>query len=59
MMVQQQILPKNTKLKQVRFANESCHRVIPIDITEFEPRKDFKDEVFGWYKGVYIAIKKG
>jgi len=59
MMVQQQILPKNTKLKYVRFANESNYHVMPINITEFEPRKDFNDEVFGWYKGVYIAIKKG
>jgi hypothetical protein len=59
MMVQQQVLPKNTKLKQVRFANESYYHTIPIDINKFEPRKEFNNEVFGWYDGTYVAIKKG
>jgi len=58
MMVQQQTLPKNKKLKYVRFPNESCYHVIPIDINKFEPRRDFDNEVFGWYEGTYVAIKK-
>ena len=42
----------------VRFPNESEHQEIDIDLDEFERRMELSDEVYGWYKGIYIGIKK-
>ena len=46
-----------TKVK-MRLPNESCFDEVPIDINEFKPEKEFKDEVFGWYKNTYVSISK-
>jgi hypothetical protein len=42
----------------MRFPNESCFDEVTIDINEFKPEKEFKDEVFGWYKNTYVSISK-
>ena len=41
----------------VRFPNESCYQEVYIDMSKFQPQKDFGDEVFGWYGDTYIAIR--
>ena len=46
-----------TKVK-MRLPNESCFDEVTIDINEFKPEKEFKDEVFGWYKNTYVSISK-
>ena len=47
-----------SKMFWVRFSNESDHHEVNIDIDQFERRIEFDDEVFGWYRGDYISIKK-
>lgn len=42
----------------VRFPNEYFFEEILIDLSHFKPSKEFSDEIFGWYKGLYISIKK-
>ena len=42
----------------VRFPNESFFEEVSIDINKFKLEKEFDDEMFGWYYGVYICIKK-
>jgi len=42
----------------VRFPNEICFEEINLDLSEFKPVKDFHGEVFGWYKGIYISVRK-
>jgi hypothetical protein len=42
----------------VRFPNESVPFEIDLDMDEFYPEKDFGDEVFGYWRGVYISVKK-
>jgi len=42
----------------VRFPNESLPIEIDFNIDDFQPEKDFGDEVFGYWNGVYISIKK-
>ena len=42
----------------MRFPNESEYLKITINIGDFEPKKWFKTEVFGWYKDVYVSIKR-
>jgi hypothetical protein len=42
----------------VRFPNESTPVEIDLDINDFRPEKDFGDEVFGYWRGVYISVKK-
>ena len=46
-----------TKVK-MRFPNESCFDDVTINMDEFKPEKEFKDEVFGWYKNTYVSISK-
>ena len=46
-----------TKVK-MRFPNESCFDDITINMNEFKPEQEFKDEVFGWYKNTYVSISK-
>jgi len=47
------------KTKQmVRFPNESIPFEIELDMNEFHLEKDFGDELFGYWRGVYISIKK-
>lgn len=47
-----------SKMLLVRYPNESNHNLMKIDLDDFERRIEFDDEVFGWYKGDYISIKK-
>jgi hypothetical protein len=42
----------------VRFPNESCFEEINLDPSEFKPVEDFQEESFGWYKGIYISVRK-
>jgi hypothetical protein len=42
----------------VRFPNESNPFEIKLDMDEFHPEKDFGDELFGVWRGVYISVKK-
>jgi len=42
----------------IRFPNESCFEEINLDLSEFKPVEDFQEEVFGWYKGIYISVRK-
>lgn len=44
--------------RMVRFLNESVPFEIDLDMDEFYPEKDFGDEVFGYWRGVYISVKK-
>ena len=46
-----------TKVK-MRFPNESNHEDILINLSDFKPEKEFKDEIFGWYKNTYVSISK-
>ena len=49
---------KNFKECLVRLPNESFFEKLRIDLSKFSPEKEFKDEIFGWYKNLYISIKK-
>jgi hypothetical protein len=50
---------QNNKTKvRMRFPNETCHEDVLIDMNEFKPRQEFKDETFGWYKNTYVSISK-
>jgi hypothetical protein len=42
----------------VRFPNESCFEEINLDLSEFKPDQEFEDETFGWYKEIYISVRK-
>lgn len=42
----------------VRFPNESFFVEIDVNISDFIPEKVFENEVFGWYKGLYVSIKR-
>ena len=46
-----------TKVK-MRFPNESYFEDVTIDMNEFKPEHEFKDETFGWYKNTYVSISK-
>jgi hypothetical protein len=46
-----------TKLK-IRFPNESFFEELLINLDEFQPVKEFNEEIFGWYNNTYISIKK-
>ena len=48
----------NNKIFLVRFPNETEFYEIPLDINLFESNKEFDNEIFGWYAGSYISIKK-
>jgi hypothetical protein len=43
--------------KLVRFPNESEFIEMEINMDEFDNDKTFEQEMFGWYKGIYISIK--
>jgi hypothetical protein len=47
-----------TRKFKVRFPNEDSWDIISIDLDLFVAVKEFENEVFGWYKGVYISILK-
>jgi hypothetical protein len=47
-----------TRKFKVRFPNEDSWNIISIDLDLFISVKEFENEVFGWYKGVYISILK-
>jgi hypothetical protein len=42
----------------MRFPNESYFEDVTIDMNEFKPEQEFKDEIFGWLKDVYVSLKK-
>jgi hypothetical protein len=42
----------------VRFPNESFFEEMLIDMDKFKLEKEFDDEMFGWYNGLFISIKK-
>lgn len=42
----------------MRFPNESFFVEMTINMGDFTPEKTFENEVFGWYKGVYVSIKR-
>lgn len=46
------------KKVQIRFPNESYYMEIEIDWHLFRIETEFENEYFGWYDGMYIAIKK-
>ena len=49
----------NSTPVKVRFPNESTWTEVPnFDWGEFKLDKEFDDEIFGWYGGVYISIVK-
>ena len=41
----------------VRFPNESEFIQTEININDFDMVSIYKDEMFGWYKNMYISIK--
>jgi hypothetical protein len=42
----------------VRFPNESTYDEIDVNMDLFTMTSDWPDEMFGWYEGNLIAIKK-
>jgi hypothetical protein len=51
--------PKENKQRHlVRFPNESFFEEVLIETSEFQVVNEFEDESFGWYKGIYISLKK-
>lgn len=52
-------LLNNTGSKiHVRFPNESIYDEVLIDLEKFEISNEFEHEIFGWYNGTAISIKK-
>jgi hypothetical protein len=50
---------QNNKTKvKMRFPNESYFEDVTINMNEFKPEQEFKDETFGWYKNTYVSISK-
>jgi hypothetical protein len=43
---------------EVRFPNECYFEEIEMDLNDFKPVNEFDDEVFGWFGGIYISMKK-
>ena len=48
---------KMIEKRLVRFPNESDFIEMDIDMDDFNMTNEFNDEMFGWYKGIYISIK--
>lgn len=42
----------------VRLPNEDYFDYVKIDLEKFEVSNEFPHEIFGWYDGVAISIKK-
>lgn len=52
-------LLENTGSKiSVRFPNESFFEELSINLEKFEVSNEFPHEIFGWYNGTAISIKK-
>ena len=49
---------ENKKRVKVRFPNECFFDDMEINMDDFKPEREFNDQVFGWYKGIYISIEK-
>jgi hypothetical protein len=47
-----------TKPLAVRLPNETNYQEVKIDIDFFNLVREHEDEVYGWYKGNHIYIKK-
>lgn len=45
----------NTK---IRFSCSDYWEDVNIDMTQFQPNREFDDLIFGWYQGEYISILK-
>jgi hypothetical protein len=43
---------------RIRFSYSDCWESHLVNIKEFVPNTEFKDQIFGWYKGEYISIIK-
>ena len=53
----QKTVSEKTKVK-VRFPNEATFSEISINMADFKPEIEFKDETFGWLKDTYVSISK-
>lgn len=43
----------------VRFPNDNVFiEVENFDVNEFKVEKEFESEMFGWWKDIYVSIKK-
>jgi hypothetical protein len=52
-------MEKNKETMSVRFPNESFYdEVYNFTIKDFNMEKKFSDEVFGYWKGSYVVIKR-
>jgi hypothetical protein len=43
---------------KIRLPNQSHWDELSIDMDDFLSSREFEDEVFGWYKGMYVSILK-
>jgi|APGre2960657444_1045066.scaffolds.fasta_scaffold127825_2 hypothetical protein len=43
---------------KIRFSNQSHWDELSINMDDFLSSREFEDEVFGWYKGMYVSILK-
>ena len=58
-MDQKQVTNSSEKvLKQVRFAIDTCHHPMMIDMSKFHITSEFNDELFGMYEGTFIGVSK-
>jgi hypothetical protein len=49
----------NKDTVKVRFPNESTWvEMLNFEWDEFKMNKEYDTELFGWYKGIYVAIVK-
>ncbi len=46
-----------TQTLSIRFPNESETMEVQFNPSDFVLDDTFEDDVFGWYKGTYVAIK--
>ena len=46
--------------KKVEFSTDPTWSLVKdFDESEFKADQEYKDKIFGWYKGVYVAVIKG
>lgn len=43
---------------KIRFSCSDFWEDVTIDMSKFESKNEFDDQVFGWYQGEYISILK-
>jgi hypothetical protein len=49
---------KKHLIKEVRFADDDTFHEMEINMKEFNLSSEYETELFGWYKGSFICIKK-